>query len=290
MGPATAVAACSLIAASYVASLYVWRPHPGGRQHPAVISRRMLSVACACSFSWLPVAALNAQRGGGATTAELLGLRWRAAPTAAALPLAAVGLLFLGPLLHLAASGAARRAHPQLTAVAEAWRGGSASGGARAARLQLLRDLVVAPASEEWVFRACMVPLLWLAGVPRRTIVFGTPLFFGAAHLHHLRELTRVQGMALGPAAAVVLFQFLYTTVFGWLATWVFLSTGHALAPALVHAACNAMGVPPFGEMGAARPGGVPVLWAATAGGVALFWRFSGALLEPRLYGNSVYG
>lgn len=81
----------------------------------------------------------------------------------------------------------------------------------------------------------------------------------------------------------------MYTTVFGWLATWVFLATGHALAPALVHAACNAMGVPRFGEMRRPAVAGLPVLWVVTGLGVQLFWRLSGALLDPRLYGNTAY-
>jgi hypothetical protein len=75
-------------------------------------------------------------------------------------PLAALALLFFGPLLHLAISPAARAQHP-LAASSSAARG--VGVGAAAVRLQMLRDLAVAPAAEEWVFRACMVPLLWLA-------------------------------------------------------------------------------------------------------------------------------
>jgi prenyl protein peptidase len=126
-------------------------------------------------------------------------------------------------------------------------------------------------------------------GVPRLTLILTTPLFFGSAHLHHLRELTKVQGLPLGQALAAVAFQFAYTTVFGWLATWVFVATGHALAPAAVHAACNAIGVPPFGAMGRARAGGVPVLWWATAVGVAAFWWWAGRILDPRAFNNTAY-
>ncbi|GBF95439.1 hypothetical protein Rsub_08401 [Raphidocelis subcapitata] len=290
-----AVAACCGVAAAYVGSLYVWPAHPGGRQHPEVIARRAASVAAVSALAWLPAAALNAaataagrgaQGPAAATTRQLLGLRISGAPAAAALPLAAVALLFLGPLVHLAASAEARAAHPLAAAIRAAAGGGAAAG---AARFQIARDLLIAPVSEEWVFRACLVPLLWLAGLGRRAVVLFTPLFFGAAHLHHLRELVTVQGLPLRPALASVLFQFAFTTVFGWLATWVFLSTGHAFAPALVHAACNAVGVPPFGEMRRARLWGQPVLWWATAAGVALFWRLSGALLRPEHYSNRVY-
>jgi len=44
-----------------------------------------------------------------------------------------------------------------------------------------------------------------------------------------------------------VSFQFLYTTLFGWYATHVFLSTGHLAAAVAVHSFCNWMGFPPVG-------------------------------------------
>jgi hypothetical protein len=353
-------------------------------------------------------------------------------------------LLYLGPLLHLATSHAARDSHPTFAAIRQALDGGCSGGGAAAVRLQLLRDLMIAPAAEEWVFRACMVPLLWLAVswveqvsahlllLPRRLSSRSFPVcpttllqialccnqscmwarwcccepplsaLKHAAPLppipqtgrpasrHHpvhaavlcqrppassegadaragicnepgdcrgawlrarenqwyakgetripqarLQQLSidltqeqeggqdiRTDGSAVWaaqkgnygcllqqharsdraprhpshtdrgprrPHQLQVLFQFVYTTMFGWLATWIFLSTGHALAPVLVHAACNALGVPPFAEMGALRLRGMPVLLVATAAGVVLFWRLSGLLLHPGLYGGHVY-
>jgi hypothetical protein len=225
------------------------------------------------------------------TAAQLLGLRAPGLARAAALPLLPLATLFAGPLLHLAADAAARRDHPLAYTLAAAFPpraapagaaaagsssrdggrdggGGGGAGGARAARLQLLRDLAVAPAAEEWVFRACMVPLLWLAvrgravrgragalpgwrparrggaaagahphgrgqpapapatpipcapprprahasthpplphqGFSRRAIIFGTPLFFGAAHLHHLLELMATHRLPLHSALAMV--------------------------------------------------------------------------------------
>jgi prenyl protein peptidase len=86
-----------------------------------------------------------------------------------------------------------------------------------------------------------------------------------------------------------VLFQFAYTTAFGWLATWAFLSTGHAAAPALMHAACNAMGVPPFGAIARARHAGRPLLLWATAAGAAAFGWAAAAVMRPELYANTVY-
>lgn len=58
-----------------------------------------------------------------------------------------------------------------------------------------LRNHVVAPLSEEFTFRACMLPLLLQSYHPLRAIMI-TPLFFGIAHLHHIIERYRA-GMAI---------------------------------------------------------------------------------------------
>lgn len=50
-----------------------------------------------------------------------------------------------------------------------------------------LRNHVVAPLSEEFVFRACMMPLI-LQSFNAVASVFITPLFFGVAHIHHIIE------------------------------------------------------------------------------------------------------
>lgn len=68
-------------------------------------------------------------------------------------------------------------------------------------------------------------------------------------HLHHGWGLVQAYGPS-GQVAGVLLLQLLYTTVFGWYATWVFLSTGSIVAAILVHSICNVLGLPPFGEMG----------------------------------------
>lgn len=49
------------------------------------------------------------------------------------------------------------------------------------------RNHIVAPLSEEWTFRACMLPLL-LQCFTQTTAIFICPLFFGVAHFHHVVE------------------------------------------------------------------------------------------------------
>jgi len=57
------------------------------------------------------------------------------------------------------------------------------------------RNQIVAPLSEEWTFRACMLPLLLQCFTPT-TAIFVCPLFFGVAHFHHVVERIKM-GMGI---------------------------------------------------------------------------------------------
>lgn len=79
---------------------------------------------------------------------QLLGLQPQASllsDTFLALLLTAV--LFAGPLLYMAVTAREGPRQAQYS---------------RVPALHTIRDYVVAPLTEEWCFRACMVPLLWL--------------------------------------------------------------------------------------------------------------------------------
>jgi len=58
-----------------------------------------------------------------------------------------------------------------------------------------VRNQLVAPISEEFTFRACMVPQL-LHCYSASRVVLVSPLFFGVGHFHHMTERCR-QGMPL---------------------------------------------------------------------------------------------
>lgn len=81
--------------------------------------------------------------------------------------------------------------------------------------------------------------------MPAARIVFVAPLYFGIAHIHHFYEftLTHPHASLLG-ALLRSLFQFAYTTLFGWYATFVYLRTGSLAAVILVHSFCNWCGLP----------------------------------------------
>ncbi len=76
-------------------------------------------------------------------------------------------------------------------------------------------------------------------------IVFITPLYFGIAHIHHFYEYTLTHPHTpLLPAMARSLFQFAYTSFFGFYAAFVFLRTANLPAVILAHSFCNYMGLP----------------------------------------------
>ncbi|KAK6419606.1 CAAX prenyl protease, partial [Oleoguttula sp. CCFEE 5521] len=115
------------------------------------------------------------------------------------------------------------------------------------------RNFVVAPASEEIVFRSLVIPPFILAKMPPKHIVFLTPLIFGLAHVHHMADFCRTHtpaGRTL-PTMEVFLqallravFQFCYTSLFGFFTAFAFLRTGNLYAIILAHSFCNFMGFP----------------------------------------------
>ncbi|KAL4782284.1 Sucrase/ferredoxin-like-domain-containing protein [Aspergillus varians] len=118
------------------------------------------------------------------------------------------------------------------------------------------RNYVAGPITEEVMFRSAIIPLHLLARVSPGRIVCIAPLYFGVAHVHHFYEF-RLTHPDTSIIAAVLrsVFQFGFTTVFGWYATFVYLRTGSLLAVILIHAFCNWCGLPRlWGRVEAAVP------------------------------------
>lgn len=101
------------------------------------------------------------------------------------------------------------------------------------------------PITEEIIFRSLITPLHLLSRLSPTKTVFLTPLYFGIAHIHHYYEykLTHPREETL-PALLRSLFQFAYTTLFGWYATFVFIRTGSLAAVVVAHSFCNWCGLP----------------------------------------------
>ena len=105
------------------------------------------------------------------------------------------------------------------------------------------RNYVIAPLTEEIVFRGCMVPALLAAGFSVTRTCLIAPLFFGVAHAHHAM-VQLMKGHRVLSVCLTTFFQFAYTSLFGSYASYAFIRTGSVTAVAVAHAYCNWMGLP----------------------------------------------
>ena len=64
------------------------------------------------------------------------------------------------------------------------------------------------------------------------------------AHIHHAYEHNLHNPRSPTITIVVTLFQFTYTTVFGWYVSYLFITTQTIWAPVIVHTFCNIMGLP----------------------------------------------
>jgi prenyl protein peptidase len=112
-----------------------------------------------------------------------------------------------------------------------------------------IRNYVAAPIVEEWVFRSCTIALMKKT-FTTSSIVFLSPISFGVAHLHHGYQRYKELGAdrnALQRAILMSLFQFAYTTLFGFYAAFALLESG-IMTSILIHMFCNYMGFPDFSQ------------------------------------------
>ncbi|XP_054426537.1 CAAX prenyl protease 2 isoform X3 [Pteronotus mesoamericanus] len=244
------VFSCLSLACSYVGSLYVWKSELP-RDHPAVIKRRFTSVLVVSSLSPLCV------------------LLWR--------ELTGIQILFLGPLMQLSMDCPCDLADGLKVVLApRSW--------ARCLTdMRWLRNQVIAPLTEELVFRACMLPML-APCTGLGPAVFTCPLFFGVAHFHHIFEQLRFRQSSVGSIILSAAFQFSYTAVFGAYTAFLFIRTGHLIGPVLCHSFCNYMGFPAVCAA-LEHPQRRPLL-AGYALGVGLFLLLLQPLTDPKLYGS----
>ncbi|PYH49668.1 CAAX prenyl protease RCE1 [Aspergillus saccharolyticus JOP 1030-1] len=244
-----------LLTLLYVIPFYVnatTRPSPTlSRDAPSVIRARIRSVTLSCIVSTLIVAWLIIGKDDGSLTEalKLLGW-WPVSFTDIFRSLILTAILFAGPLFERGiAEGEWREwVHgSRITASLRSWIG--------------WRNYVAGPITEEIMFRSAIVPLHLLAKVSPVRIVFVAPLYFGIAHVHHFYEF-RLTHPDTSVIAALLrsIFQFGYTTIFGWYATFLYLRTGSLPAVILVHTFCNWCGLPRlWGRVEAGVPIGPPL-------------------------------
>ncbi|XP_039996494.1 CAAX prenyl protease 2 isoform X2 [Xiphias gladius] len=205
-----------------------------------------------------------------------MGIRFEGLIPAIILPLVLTMVLFLGPLMQLAMDCP--------------W---TFIDGIRVAfdpwfwmlcfsDMRWLRNQVVAPLTEELVFRACMLPMLVPCASPS-VAIFTCPLFFGVAHFHHVIELLRFRQGTLSGIFLSAVFQFSYTAVFGAYTAFIFIRTGHLMGPVLCHSFCNYMGFPAI-SAALEHPHRFTVLSSYLLG-VLFFLLFLFPFTDPSYYG-----
>jgi len=279
------ILAASSLGLLYVGSLYVWKSAAGhDRDSPHTIRRRFLSAGLTVCIA--PIVVLAVVRGdthhpvfSKHSLWTGIGVRTSGLLNACVLPLALTVVLFAGPLVTSLAAG---NAYLRLRSKIYFWQQSLTDW-------ILWRNYVVAPFTEEFTFRACMLPILLGRYSTTNSVLF-SPTLFGIAHFHHMIERIRTHNVPIKDAFAISFFQFTYTTVFGVYSAYLFVRTGHLASCVAVHAFCNYMGFPDFSEVLTHRePSKRLALSAAYVAGLAAFFFLLNPMTEPSLYSNQVF-
>ncbi|GAB6031592.1 hypothetical protein CHUAL_009356 [Chamberlinius hualienensis] len=271
---------CVMIAVTFVGSLYIWKENRRHfRDHPRTIFRRFISVTIASVFSlMLVILFANSTDYEGlpnGNVAHLLGIRFNKIVKAAVLPLILTMVLFLGPIVcNIIDYGLFNYIDNCLWYL-------------NFSNWIWLRNHIMAPFSEEFSFRACMLPLL-LNCYSHKSSIFICPIFFGIGHAHHLVERI-IHREDIRLALITTVFQLIYTTIFGAYSAFLFLRTGHFIAPLVVHSFCNHMGFPSIDEIPQYSQPKRTIVSIAYVTGLLLWCRLLFPLTSPSLYENSIF-
>jgi len=227
LSPLAAFTACLVLALTFVSILYLVAPGLP-RNDPVTVRRRSLAILCVCATAPFYLWLWSDDGAEKKPILEVLGLKWDGIIPAALFSLSLVAILYIGPIMQTLSSGEGLFDH--------IWHERSDIN---------LRNYVTAPFAEEFIFRACMVPILLPhLGQLRTTLL--CPLFFSLAHMHHLIEWMRTGRGTLLRAVLNIVLQVCYTSIFGVFSAFLFIRTGHLISPFITHSFCNIMGLPPF--------------------------------------------
>ena len=80
-----------------------------------------------------------------------------------------------------------------------------------------------------------------------------TPAWFAVAHVHHLLEKLFVSKIPLTSALLSTAIQLTYTSIFGLIASYLFVTTGNIASPIVSHMVCNFFGLPDLGFLSPPR-------------------------------------
>lgn len=264
---------CLLLSVIYVSSLYVWNSQHS-RDHPSTIKKRFLSVSFMLIISPLYTWYFISDK----TKVPIrywLGLKWDGIFMSAASSLFLTCILFMGPICLICCKNIQLKNIISIENIKS-----------KVTELIWLRNYVVAPISEEFTFRACIIPLLLQSFQPMTTILI-CPIFFGAAHFNQWIERMRA-GVPCLDAFIMSVFQFMYTTIFGAYSALLFISTGNVIGPIMAHKFCNHMGFPDFREMFQFQEPKRSCLLVLSLVGLILWCILIKYTSDPRIYSNQM--
>lgn len=317
---------CLFMASFYVISLYLWsHQNRYNRNDPSVIKRRFISVTITSILSFLIVYMLADNRIGevkktGSFIHEWIGFRIDLKNLVLSISFSMIltVILFLGPLVQHFVSNYLfslsmklyERKNNDLRSdinINELNTLGNLSSFCKSeinsvlslftvSKLKknfsdfcFLRNYLVSPFTEEFVFRSCMLPLL-IHNLGLAKSIFLTPLFFGLAHLHHIIEGVMNNESSLKFLLVQHCFQFAYTYIFGVYSSYLFLRTGNFFASFLSHSFCNLMGFPNFAELLNEFVGKTKLLLIVVyILGFVCFFSFIWHLTDPSLFDNHTF-
>lgn len=216
---------CLIISLIYLSSVYLTRNARGDRNSYNVIKGRIVNVIASTMLSLAFVVTLYLNGGYSLKdTLNQLGLTHFHARSITLTP-----LLYLGYIVQLLIT------HSPLTESLD---------------IHFLRNIIVAPLTEEVCYRLCIVSLLRLDdhSYSNMSIVLLSPLFFGLSHLHH-GVVSYLQHRSVARSIIITSFQFAYTSLFGSFAAFIYLRSGSIYPCIISHSLCNYFGLPMINEI-----------------------------------------
>ncbi|GMI71011.1 ARABIDOPSIS THALIANA FARNESYLATED PROTEIN-CONVERTING ENZYME-2 [Hibiscus trionum] len=246
-----AVIACIAMTLFYVATLYaptLILRLPPPQSFNIFMTRRFICAAVSSVASVIICALLLPIRSGETSYLfGVYGIRSDHIWQAVFFPLFLTSLTYAGSLMLLASKWMEHRnqdRRPLLCCIKSTLLRFPSQMSSVASDVLFWRNLVVAPLTEELVFRACMIPLLLCGGFKAYDVIFLCPTFFSLAHLNHMAEIYSHHNYSLREASMIVGLQLGYTLVFGSYASFLFIRTGTLASPLFAHVFCNYMGLP----------------------------------------------
>ena len=216
---------CSLLAAKCNASpLFL-------RNDPTTIKLRFISVTFTCVFATILVW-MFVPREDGERLCDQLGscIHEISFMSVFVIPLIITAILYLGPLVVLKDTYTLSEFKDHLREEFSP------------TDLTFLRNYVVAPISEDFIFRAVMVSFMRGISLNPWFLTLGTSIIFSLGHSHHY-FFQRYQG-DMTVSVNEWMFQLMYTFLFGCYCCMFYLKTGSFLTPVILHSFCNFMGFP----------------------------------------------